>query len=149
MTLGYLAAPILILPLLISGESRVAPETHDGPRYVTVTITSSGYEPAMVSVRSGDVVRFVQQHALAHNIEFHHAPRGAEFASGYEAPPGDIDVLRYAEQTPRVGPMLIGIGRAYEIQIGDEMPPGVYQFGCSRHSHWRGRMIVEGTQARP
>lgn len=145
MTLGQLALSMAWLPLLLSPQPAVdaAP---DPPEYVDVTITASGYEPATVFVNHGDVVRFVQRDGWAHNIEFKRTPDGAGFAPEYIAPPGDIEVLRPVSPTARVGPMLIGVGRVYEIRIGGEMPPGEYVFGCSHHSKWRGRLIVGATR---
>jgi plastocyanin len=106
-------------------------------------ITSSGYDPATVTVRHGDVVRFVQMDVPAHNIEFHSAPEGARMAPRYRARASDLNVLRPTSPPARVGPFLVGEGRTYEIRIGEDMPEGVYEFGCSRHTKWRGLMVVE------
>ena len=111
-------------------------------QYVTVMITSSGYDPATVTVTHGDVVRFVQMDVPAHNIEFHSAPEGARMAPRYRAV-SNLDVLRPTSPPARVGPFLIGEGRTYEIRIGEDMPQGVYEFGCSRHTKWRGLIVVE------
>jgi len=114
-----------------------------------VTITSAGYDPPNLTVRHGDVVRFVQMDVPAHNIEFHTAPAGARMAPEYLGPVGDVEVLRPTSPTARVGPYLIGEGRAYEIRIGEDMPEGVYEFGCSRHANWRGVMVVDDAVAQP
>lgn len=145
MTLGQVAFSIAWLPLVFSPQSPADVDL-DPPQYVSVSIASSGYEPATVVVRPGDIVRFVQEDGRAHNVEFQRAPDGAALASEYVAPPGDIDVLRPAVSTARVGPMLIGEGRVYEIRIGAEMPEGEYLFGCSHHSKWRGRLFVAGAK---
>lgn len=150
MTSRFLAIPIMWLPLLLSPDVPGLDGTSAAPpRHLTVTITSTGYSPSTLTVRHGDVVRFVQQHAWAHNIEFHRAPRGAGFSSKYQAPEGDIEVLRSTSPTARVGPMLIGLGRVYEVRIGEEMPAGEYVFGCSRHSKWRGHLVVDDAPSRP
>lgn len=149
MTLAHLAVPIVYLPLLLVAERPdIGEESYEAARYVDVTITSVGYSPPVVRARTGDVVRFVQEHALAHNIEFYDAPEGARFAGEYEAPQGDIEVLQSTSPVARVGPMLIGMGRVYEIRIGEGMPPGEYVFGCSHHRGWRGTLVVEGSEPR-
>lgn len=145
MTLGQAALSIAWMPLVFSPQSPVEIGV-DPPQYVSVSIASSGYEPGTVVARPGDILRFVQEDGRAHNIEFHRAPEGAAFASEYVAPAGDIEVLRPAASTARVGPMLIGEGRVYEIRIGAEMPEGEYLFGCSHHSKWRGRLLVTGAK---
>lgn len=149
MTLSHLAGALLFLPLLVGPESRPLSESPGAPQHVTVMITSSGYDPATVTVRHGDLVRFVQMDVLAHNIEFHRAPDGASMAPRYQATVSNIEVLRAISPTARVGPFLIGEGRTYEIRIGEDMPEGDYEFGCSRHTKWRGLMVVEDAEALP
>lgn len=150
MTLAQLAVPIVSLPLLLFPERPgIGDDLDEASRYVDVTITSAGYSPPAVTARHGDVVRFVQEHTLAHNIEFHDAPEGARFAGEYDAARGDIEVLRSTSSIARVGPMLIGMGRVYEIRIGEEMPPGKYVFGCSHHGRWRGTLVVQEAEPRP
>lgn len=142
MTLSHLAIPLLVLPLMVLPEGGPAAPSADFPQQITVMITASGYDPATVTVKHGDVVRFVQADVLAHNIEFHGTPPEARLAPAYPAPVGSLDVFWAASPTARVGPFLLGAGRAYEIRIGEEMPAGLYEFGCSRHGKWRGVMVV-------
>lgn len=144
MTLSRMMVPLLILPALISADDPTRSGTPDRPQHFTVLITHSGYDPATLTVEEGDIVRFVQRDLLAHNIVFRRVPDGAELAETYEPQAtGGIEVLRAAPVTARDGPFLIGYGRVYEIRIGEGTPPGTYDFGCSRHRRWRGRMIVE------
>jgi plastocyanin len=146
MTCSHPKAPLFVLPVFLlpigpDPAPPVTPETH------TVEITHDGYAPAALMVRHGDIIRFVQRDAPAHNIEFHRTPAGTALAPAYEGPISDLEVFRPAATTARIGPFLIGEGRTYEIRIGEEMPEGAYVFGCSRHAKWRGSLVINDTEA--
>lgn len=142
MTCSHLRTPLMFLPVFLLPAAGWGPTPPTAGESHTIEIRSDGYHPAALAVKHGDVVRFVQMDGPAHNIEFHGTPIGARLAPEYIGSISDLEVIRPSATTARTGPFLIGVGRTYEIQIGEEMPEGAYIFGCSRHTGWRGSMVV-------
>lgn len=90
------------------------------PRLVEVKMvdksaTSFVFEPAEVTVRQGDIVRFVQLGVMPHNVEFRDEPEGSK-----------LDEIR-------IGPFLTAKGQVYEVQIDERFVPGRYPFVCTPH----------------
>ncbi len=110
------------------------------PTTFTVAITQTGYHPATLTVRHGDVVRFVQVDGeRVHNVEFFAVPEGTRMVPEYLPPVGGPET---GAAVLRVGPDLLGPGQAYEVVIGEDLPEGAYSFGCSRHEKMRGLLVV-------
>jgi len=140
MFLFRLAIPLLFLPWFVADAS--PSNSRETGHTVTVRITDSGYLPASVTVRHGDLLRFVQMDVRAHNVEFHRAPAGARMVPEYVLPP---DLITTAAEGPplRIGPFLYSPGETYELPIDEYLPEGAYIFGCSHHAGWRGMLVVE------
>ena len=138
-----LAVPLLLLPWSAAVGDPVNVRSPGEGQTVTVMITDSGYSPAAVTVRHGDVLRFVQMDVRSHNVEFRGAPRGARMVPEH-VPPLDPSVKVPTALPPlRIGPYLHSPGETYEVPIDQYMPEGAYLFGCSSHDGWRGVLVVE------
>lgn len=107
-------------------------------RVVVVKMLDDGgkfrFEPAEVSVKRGDTVRFVQAGSMPHNVEFvrNTAPAGVDLRNGW------------------VGPYLAARGETYEVRIDGRFADGVYDYVCTPHAPlgMRGRIVVQGGDAR-
>jgi plastocyanin len=85
----------------------------------------ASFTPADLTIKSGDVVKFVVKSGPPHNVAF--APDSI--------PAGAADVLNKAmaeTMGPLTGPMKVGIGDSYEISFAGA-PAGVYHFHCTPH----------------
>lgn len=106
-------------------------EAGEAPRTIVVAVKDDGnemrFEPARVEVRRGDVIRFVQEGTLPHNVQFvrNNAPAGA-----------DIDEYW-------VGPYLMRQGETYEVTVDDRFIDGEYEYVCTPHL----AMAMKGTIA--
>lgn len=83
------------------------------------------FSPVQLTIKSGDVVKFVVKSGPPHNVAF----------SSDSIPGGAADVLNRAmteTMAPLSGPMKIGIGEAYEISFAGA-PAGTYKFHCTPH----------------
>ena len=114
------------------------PDTEAG--VVVIEMLDFGFKPAKVTVRPGDVVRFVNTTNTPHNVEFRDVPEGVRFGAAYEAPvegsavPVAAGGARAAPPTPdRMGPYLLHKGDTYEFSITDDFVGGVYDYVCTPH----------------
>ena len=82
---------------------------------VDTSPTAFVFEPANITVRPGDVVRFEQTGMTPHNVEFQDPPSGA----------GIVEIL--------MGPYLVNPGATYEVMIDDRFVAGLYTFVCTPH----------------
>jgi plastocyanin len=87
---------------------------------------SGEYQPVDVTARRGDVLRFVNDGGVAHNVSF---PASLN--------PGAVNL-------PPPSPYLVEEGATHDILV--ELAPGEYEFQCDPHvmMGMRGRLIVEG-----
>jgi plastocyanin len=84
-------------------------------RMVTTQNGASGvFEPANITVRKGDTIRWTNDAAVAHNVEF----PPAENAGAANLPPPS--------------PYLTTPGATHEIQVN--MDPGTYNYNCLPHA---------------
>lgn len=96
---------------------------------VTMATTMGGgsgeYRPGEVRARRGDVVRFVNDGGVAHNVSFPAALN-----------PGITDL-------PPPSPYLVEEGASHDVLI--DMPAGTYQFQCDPHMMMgmTGTLVVE------
>lgn len=83
------------------------------------------FTPAELTIKAGDVVKFVVRSGPPHNVAFDAAL----------IPAGAADVLNKAmaeTMGPLTGPMRIGIGESYEINFAGA-PAGTYHYFCTPH----------------
>jgi len=115
----------IAIPIVVAvGVLSVLPAEDDtGTQGKTVVVkmvdksaTEFSFEPADVTVRRGDVIRFVQTSTTPHNVEFKDGPEGTEFN-------GD-----------RVGPYLLTPDETYEISIDNRFATGVHKYVCTPHA---------------
>jgi len=83
------------------------------------------FTPDMLTIHSGDVVKFVVKSGPPHNVAF----------VADSVPAGAADVLNAAmaeTMAPLTGPMKVGIGETYEISFAGA-PVGDYYYHCTPH----------------
>lgn len=86
---------------------------------------AASFDPAELTIKSGDVVKFVVKSGPPHNVSFY----------ADSIPAGAADVLNKAmaeTMAPLTGPMKIGIDEAYEISFAGA-PAGEYKYFCTPH----------------
>ncbi len=86
---------------------------------------AANFAPAELTIKSGDVVKFVVKTGPPHNVAFH----------ADSIPAGAASVLNTAmaeTMAPLTGPMKIGIDEAYEISFAGA-PAGEYKYFCTPH----------------
>jgi plastocyanin len=83
------------------------------------------FTPSALTIKAGDVVKFVVKSGPPHNVSF--------WADSI--PAGAADVLNKAmadQMGPLVGPMKVGIGESYDISFAGA-PTGTYKYFCTPH----------------
>jgi manganese oxidase len=121
----------LALPLAACGS---AGEASPAGRTIVVAIKDDGmnmrYEPARIEARRGDVIRFVQEGTMPHNVQFvrNNSPDGVELGDAWN------------------GPYLNGNGEVYEVQVDERFLDGSYEFVCTPHiaMGMKGELVVDG-----
>lgn len=73
------------------------------------------FEPQRTFAAPGDTLRFVQQGALPHNVQFRSAPAGAGLEAGIESP------------------MMTDRGSTFDVVLDARFVPGKYHFVCVPH----------------
>lgn len=73
------------------------------------------FEPADITVQRGDVVQFVQEDVIPHNVEFKKTPRGTHL--------GDDAVGRF----------LMKKGATYDVVIDERFATGKHAYICTPH----------------
>jgi plastocyanin len=100
---------------------------------VVIEMVDFGFKPAKVTVRPGDVVRFVNMTNTPHNVEFRDVPEDARLGADYVVPVEESRT-RTAPPTPdRMGPYLLHKGDTYEFSITDAFVAGIYDYVCTPH----------------
>jgi plastocyanin len=100
-----------------TGESHEVDMDFDGK--------AAKFTPSDLTIKAGDVVKFVVKSGPPHNVSFH----------ADSIPAGAADVLNRAmaeTMAPLTGPMKVGIGESYEISFAGA-PAGVYHYYCTPH----------------
>ena len=83
---------------------------------VDVSPTEFAFRPATIHARRGDVIRFVQQGLMPHNVEFKETPAGADLGEA------------------EMGPFLTAAGQSYELVIDERFVAGSYRIVCTPHA---------------
>lgn len=124
MRSGALAAAATVL-VLAGGCGDDGPTGRD-PQTVEVAVTDrtnqngsfGAFEPAVVSVRVGDTMRWTQEGAVPHTVT--EGQRGTA-ASAFDT-------------------LLVGTGQSFEFTFGE---PGTFPYHCRPHFGMDGTVIVE------
>ena len=112
MTMRILGAVAIGIVLVAARPAPAGPG--DGTLYALVTVDFA-FRPARITANPGDVLRFVQQGDMPHNVEFREVPDGVDL--------GDA----------RMGPFLVQKGQTYELKIDERFKPGTYRIVCTPH----------------
>lgn len=83
------------------------------------------FTPTTLTIKTGDIVKFVVKSGPPHNVAFH----------ADSIPAGAAEVLGKAMKetmAPLAGPMKVGVGEAYEISFAGA-PAGDYHYFCTPH----------------
>lgn len=124
---------------LCAGEARaqgheIADSRAATPRVVVVRMvdrsaTEFAFVPSRVTVQRGEVIQFVQEGVVPHNVEFKKEPDGSS-----------LDGVR-------MGPFLMAKGDTYEVRIDQGFTDGSYEYVCTPHAvmGMTGTIVVRGT----
>lgn len=87
--------------------------------------TAARFEPAELTIRAGDQVRFVTVSGIPHNVAFDPAkvPAGARRALSAGMP---------EQMQPLWGPLMVAEGASYTVSFAG-VPAGRYEFFCMPH----------------
>jgi plastocyanin len=92
---------------------------------MTMNGTTARFEPATLTIRPGDQVRFVVASGAPHNVSFDPAKLPADVRRVLAAAmPNPIQ--------PLAGPLLLNVGDSYTISFAG-VKPGRYEFFCMPH----------------
>ena len=109
-----------VVALVVLPSVRIAHATTEDPNIVVVKMidkspTEFAFEPSRVSVKPGDIVRFVMTTVNVHNIEFRVMPAGVDLGAG------------------KSSGFLTAPGQKFEIAIDKKFVKGDYVFVCTPH----------------
>ena len=91
------------------------PTVHE-VKMVDISATEFKFEPADITVKRGDIVRWVQTTAMPHNVEFRAGPDGA--VPTVENP---------------IGPFMSTPDETYEVVIDGAFQAGTTKYVCTPH----------------
>lgn len=133
--LAAVCAPVVALGLRAQGEKAAPPATHQVR--MILDGTSARFEPATITIRSGDAVRFTTVSGGPHNVAFDPArvPDAAE-ARLSAGMPGQIQ--------PLSGAFVINPGDSYTVTFAG-VPAGRYEYFCLPHlaMNMKGVVVVQ------
>lgn len=123
-------------------------------RTVVVEMVDFAFEPAKVTVRPGDVVRFVNTTRTPHNVEFRGVPDGARLGDEYVVPVEETGTRAGTSRAlppTRMGPYLLQKGETYEFVITESFAAGTYRYVCTPHEamQMKGELEVQTPLADP
>jgi len=132
-TVTALAAGVLALAAL--APARVAAQTTHDVRMV-MTGSTARYEPAVLTIRPGDRVRFINVSGGPHNVAFDRATIPADVKPILSANmPGQIDELW--------GPLMSEPNSTYTVSFAG-VKPGRYSYFCVPHMYDRNGNVTTG-----
>ncbi|MEZ4417242.1 MAG: plastocyanin/azurin family copper-binding protein [Gemmatimonadota bacterium] len=114
---AVLAVGSLVTGFSVASATRAAPEPKTiVVKMVDISETQFAFEPADVVANKGDIVQFVQQGPMPHNVAFKEGPAGSNL-------------------TPELvmGPYLTAPGQTYDLVIDDRFASGLHRFICTPH----------------
>jgi plastocyanin len=123
-----LAVAFAILTPSIAGSQSAARATGSG-KTIDVKMIGDGtgyrFEPATVTVKAGDTVRWILVSGPPHNVAFwsDSVPKAAVVRLGRNMP---------KPMGPLMGPMFMKAGDSYSISFAG-LPAGVYRYNCTPH----------------
>jgi len=125
--LGLTLLGAVLLSFPVSFTRMLAPEPAPVVHQVRMVQAGSSFrfEPASLTIRRGDQVKFTTVTGGPHNVSFDPAkvPDAAERALSAGMP---------AQISPLAGPLLVNAGDSYTISFAD-VAPGTYTFSCMPH----------------
>jgi len=115
-----ITASLLVLPAPLTPVQTEGAPPDGTPPVVEVHLVDKGggqwrFEPAAIQAHPGDVIRFIQDDVVPHNVEFKATPAGAQLGSA------------------KMGPFLLSKGDTYELNIDGRFVAGEYSFACTPH----------------
>lgn len=113
-------AALTILALLPQQAGSVGSERPADTTVIEVRMVDKGagqwrFEPAVIKAAPGDLIRFVQDDVVPHNVEFKAAPPDANLGA------------------TKMGPFLLQKGATYDLAIDGRFVNGDYTFVCTPH----------------
>ena len=117
LTTAAIALCVLLAPRAASAQKVVI------VKMIDKSPTEYVFSPASVTVKAGDIVRFVQTTATPHNVDFK-----TDIGAGKTS-----DFLTAPNQT-------------YEVKIDTRFKPGTYDYACTPHEAMgmKGTIVVTG-----
>lgn len=124
------AAAVLAVPALVlatRGEAEAAPAAAVHEVRMVLEGTSARFEPANLTIRAGDRVRFTTVSGGPHNVAFDPAktPDAAEAALAAGMPGGNIG--------PLSGALVVNAGESWTMSFAG-VPAGRYEYFCMPHA---------------
>ena len=113
-------ATVCTIALCLSTTAALAQNSAAAPHLVTVNMvnispTQFAFQPAQITVHTGDTVRFVQTGTMPHNVQFKHSPAGSTLGAAM------------------MGPFLTAAGQKYDLVIDGRFALGQHDFVCTPH----------------
>lgn len=111
------ADPAAAAPAAATGATHTVDMEFDGK--------TAHFAPADLTIKSGDLVKFVVKSGPPHNVGFY----------ADSIPAGAADVLNknmVDQMAPLTGPMKVGIGESYDVSFAGA-PAGTYRYFCTPH----------------
>ena len=107
--------------LFVAASDAMAQVAVMGQRTVIVKMVDQStaqwrFEPEEVTVKRGDIIRFVLEDVVPHNVEFKDVPKGTKL--------GDA----------RMGPFLMTKGQTYDVIIDGRFAEGTHEYVCTPHA---------------
>ena len=137
MAAAVLAAPVLALAARAEADAAPPPTVHEVK--MVMEGTTARFEPAALTVRPGDRVRFVTVSGGPHNVAFD-ADRINDAAEGPlgAGMPGE-------KMGPLAGPLVIQSGQSWTMSFAG-VPAGRYEYFCMPHAgmDMKGVITVQG-----
>jgi plastocyanin len=118
-----LAAPAAVLALRAQADAAPTPTVHQ----VRMVMEGSAarFEPANITVRAGDQVRFVTTSGGPHNVAF-------DAAKVPDAAKARLSAGMPDQIAPLSGPFIINAGDSYTVSFAG-VPAGRYEISCLPH----------------